>query len=99
MKPLPPFVYEMTYKTVLENLGITATSPEERVSALLAIPAEDILTKLPPGLPLHPVLDGDLVPVEPTFKDIADKQSSTMPGKHWCNSLFIGDNQMDVGVL
>jgi hypothetical protein len=29
LKPLPPFVHEMTYQTVLENLGINSLSPKE----------------------------------------------------------------------
>jgi hypothetical protein len=57
---------------------------------------EDILAKIPPELPLHPVIDGALIPSVPTFSDIVDKNTPTMPGKRWCKWLLIGDNQLDV---
>jgi hypothetical protein len=58
-----------------------------------------MLSKFPPGTPLHPVVDGDIIPTGATFRDIVDRQSSSIPGKHWCKSLLIGDNPMDVLVL
>lgn len=96
MKPLPPAVHEMTYRTVLEKLGITATSAQERVEALLNVSVGDILAKLPPWLPLHPIIDGDIIPTTTLFNDIVNKQTLSMPGKRWCKSLLIGDNQQDV---
>lgn len=95
LKPLPPFVHEMTYKTVLGNLGISELSPEDRVKALLTMPINDILSKVPPGLPLFPVIDGTTIPGAPTFTDISSKTSS-LPGKKWCEGLLIGDNELDV---
>jgi hypothetical protein len=86
----------MTYQTVLEKLEINSMSPEERLAAILTMPVEDILTKIPPGLPLHPVIDRVLVSSVPTFSDIIDKNTPTMPGKHWCKGFLIGDNQLDV---
>ncbi|KAL3426702.1 carboxylesterase [Phlyctema vagabunda] len=99
MKPLPAFIHENTYTTVLEVLGIIATSAEDRVAALLATPAEDFLTKLPPGLPLHPYVDGDIIPVPVTFADISDPSTSVVPGKQWCRDLLIGDNELDASIL
>lgn len=96
MKPLPTFVHEMTYKTVVEALGLSAKTPEERISILKKTPAEELLSRLPPGLPLQPVMDGDFIPTAATFKDVADLHSATMPGKSWCKGLLIGNNQLDV---
>jgi hypothetical protein len=75
-----------------------ATSPEERVSALLGIPVEKS-HQTSSRTPLHPVINRDIIPTNATFKDIVDRQSSTMPGKHWCKSLLISDNKMGVHVL
>lgn len=95
MKPLPSFVYEATYKTVMENLGLGSASASERVKALLEISPDELLAKTPPSLPLFPVCDGDLIPVHNSFEDIAS-QKQTLPGKLWCKSILIGDCQFDV---
>jgi hypothetical protein len=89
----------MTYQTVLEKLEISDLSAEERVTAILTMPVEDILSKVPPGLPLFPVIDGKTVPVLPTFSDIVDTSSTTIPGKKWLKGLFIGDSQLDVRLI
>lgn len=96
MKPLPLFVHEMTYQAVLQSLGITATTAAERVQALLAVPIEEMMSKLPNGLPLQPAVDGDIIPIPAAFKDIGNLESSVVPGKQWCKALLIGDNQLDV---
>jgi hypothetical protein len=89
----------MTYQTVLEKLEISSISPKERLAGILTTPVEDILAKIPPGLPLHPVIDGILITSVPTFSDIVNKNTLTIPGKHWCKGLLIGDNQLDVNNL
>lgn len=99
MKPLPPFVHETFYKTVIESLGLESSPPEERVSAILTLPVDEILSKIPPGLPLQPVVDGDVVPLSPSFSEFANKEATTIPGKQWCEELLIGDNQLDVSYL
>lgn len=95
IKPLAASVYETIYKTVLERLGITSPTPEERVAALLAVPVEDILKKLPFNLPLRPMLDGELITRASTFTDV--RSSKNEPG--WCKSILIGHNQLDVRLL
>jgi hypothetical protein len=70
----------MTCQTVLEKLEISSLSPAERLAAILMMPVEDILAKIPPGLPLHPVIDGVLIPSVPTSGGIVDKNTPTMPG-------------------
>lgn len=81
---------------VLGHLGIVVKTPEERVHALLTMPVTEILSKLPPGLPLFPAIDGDIISVPTTYQDVVDLGTSNIPGKHWCKSLLIGDNQLDV---
>jgi hypothetical protein len=96
LKPVPYFVHDMTYQAVLKHLGITADTAEERVQALLKMPAAEIGAKLPPGLPLFPAIDNDLIPAPAEFSGIADPESPALPGRTWCKALFIGDNQLDV---
>jgi len=76
--------------------GLENSSPEERIQKLLSIPMEDIISKLPPTIPFLPVVDGDIIPVRPTYGAIADPKDEVMPGKHWLEALAIGDSEFDV---
>ncbi|KAI1609116.1 putative carboxylesterase [Exophiala viscosa] len=90
LKPLPGFVAEATYSSVVDQLGLASLTAEERVRALLTISAEDVLSKVPPSAPLMPVVDGSVVPTPFTFSDYAS--ISTGQG---CESLLIGDCAFD----
>ena len=98
-KPLPEFVAESAYRTVVEALGLSDKSPEERIEALLNVPADDLWQKVPPGALLLPSIDGDTVPGSPDFLKVssqADNSDFTMPGRKWCKSFMIGESKLDV---
>jgi hypothetical protein len=98
-KPLPEFVAESTYQKVIEAFGLQDKSPEERIEALLSIPADDLWQKVPPGAPLLPSVDGDTVSGLPDFLTVSsqdDNSSFLMPGRKWCKAFMIGDSKLDV---
>lgn len=99
VKPLPLPVSEFVYASVVKALDLENLSGPERVKAILEIPIKDLLEKIPPTMPLMPVVDGDIIPGVPTFSQISDKAEDPtypIPGKQWCKSLMIGDCQFDV---
>jgi len=99
LQPLPPQVSEFVYATILKSLGAEGSSSEERVKKLLNLSDTELATLAPPSLPLLPVVDQELIPGNVNFAQISSKQGPfiSMPGRHWCEELLIGDCQFDVG--
>lgn len=91
MKPLLPAVADHIYLSVLEKLGISASTSKERLEALLTTSTEDVLGKVPPSLPLLPIVDGDIVQAPASFATYGN--NSTM---QTCGPLLIGDCGFDV---
>jgi hypothetical protein len=97
MKPLPLFVSEFAYSSVLKALDVDKLPPEQHVQALMDVPAEEYLTKITPAIPLTPVLDGDIITSNVTYAQWGDKEvARQLPGLKWCDSILIGDCQFDV---
>ncbi|KAI1612776.1 esterase/lipase [Exophiala viscosa] len=97
--PFPLEAYEGVYQQVLGVFGLETLSPEDRIQKLLSIPMEDIISKIPPTIPFLPVVDGDIIPVRPSFAAIADPKDEIMAGKHWLEALAIGDSEFDGSVM
>lgn len=97
VRPLPPAAHEGTYQAVLGALNIKGETAKERVDALLKVPVDDILSKLPPGLPFLPILDGEMFPFLPTHEIISSKEGfSRLPGAKWCKEMILGNCAYDV---
>jgi hypothetical protein len=97
LKPLPLEVTELSYTAAAEKLGFATMMPEERMKALKAARPEDLLAATA-HLPLLPVIDGDLITVPGTFSQWSWKEK-LLPGTEWCDSIMIGDCEMDVRVI
>ncbi|KAH7061621.1 Alpha/Beta hydrolase protein [Paraphoma chrysanthemicola] len=100
--PLPLEAAEASYNKVIESLGLSAKSPEDRIHALLNGPHDDLWQKVPMNVPLSPVIDGETVPGHPDFATISSLEDSSkfaMPGRKWCSSLMIGDSQLDANIV
>lgn len=93
---LPYDVHEENYKQAIAALGLANATPEERIRILLETPGQDLLSKLPPSVRFVPALDGDIVPSGVTYAQVGDKGANVPRGKTWCDSLLVGDTQMDV---
>ncbi|EXJ69304.1 uncharacterized protein A1O5_07340 [Cladophialophora psammophila CBS 110553] len=99
---VPPFALEdqeRTYQQVLSILGLEKLDAEQRIQQLLTLPMDEIIAKLPPYVAFLPTVDGDIVPVRPTFASIANKSDQSMAGKQWAEALMIGHSQFDASVL
>ncbi|CVK98715.1 related to carboxylesterase [Fusarium mangiferae] len=99
LQPVPPEVADSTYQAVLKHLNINGSSAQERINALLLVPPQDLFQKIPPHLPLCPVVDGDVVKHFSTFKFWSVEAKDKLPGAKWCQSIMIGDAQNDASVL
>ena len=92
-QPVSPAVAETTYKTITEQLGLKQLSADERIARLLILTPDEIVAKTPMTFAFRPVLDGDIVPTQTTFKSIGPEEFSDTLG---CVDLMIGDCQHDV---
>lgn len=102
MPPIPLDVAESSYEKVIQVFGLSDKSPEERIKALLGVPLDDLWQKVPMGTPLLPVMDGEIVPGQVSFDSVSSREESAsfpMPGRKWCESLMIGESQLDANIL
>jgi hypothetical protein len=100
-KPIPAEVTESSYQAVIKALGLTDKSPEDRINALLSIPADELWQKVPLGTPIIPSIDGETVPGAPGFASVqsqSDDPRFPMPGRKWCAALMIGESKLDVSI-
>ncbi len=101
MRSLPPAAHEVIYDTVIDILGLKDLPSEDRIAALVKMPSEELFLKIPPQVPLLPLIDGNIIPSPSSFQRIADRSEtgvSELPGKAWCKDLLIGDCQSDVSI-
>ncbi|KAF2000989.1 para-nitrobenzyl esterase [Amniculicola lignicola CBS 123094] len=98
LKPLPPPVAEVSYQTVMKELGLENASVEERIERLTTIDADELVSKTPMTVALIPFLDGDMVPSVTTLEKISDP-AFPLPGREWCTELMLGDCKHDGNVF
>lgn len=96
VQPLPYEIHEENFQKAMAALGLADASPEDRVKALLEMPGQELITKLPPSVRYVPALDSDLVVPGVTHSEVGNLESKALPGKDWCKELLIGDAEVDV---
>ncbi|GKZ80228.1 hypothetical protein AnigIFM56816_004445 [Aspergillus niger] len=99
VQALPYDAHEVNYRQAISALGLENATSDERIKALLEIPGQDLLAKLPPSVLTAPAVDGDTVPSNVTYAQVADRTSNIPKGKQWCRDLLIGDAQYDINIL
>lgn len=98
LRPQRAELLETSFGRVAEVLGAKQLSPEEQVQKLLTVPMSEIREKVGRQIPIGPMLDGDMIPVQTTFEGLADSKEvrRVFPGIAHCKRILIGDCQMDV---
>ncbi|KAJ5371402.1 uncharacterized protein N7496_007494 [Penicillium cataractarum] len=99
IQPLPYEIHEQNYQKAMAALGLADASPEDRVKALLELPGQELITKLPPSVRYVPALDSDLVVPGVTHAEVGNLESKVLPGKDWCKELLIGDAEVDASIF
>ncbi|KAJ5760370.1 carboxylesterase [Penicillium odoratum] len=99
LQALPNIFHEENYANAIAALGLSDVSSEERLKALLEMPGEDLVARLPPSISFAPALDGDLILPGATYTEIGKPSSNLLPGKEWCQDLLIGDNEIDASIF
>lgn len=86
---------------VIKTLDLTSCTPADRVSALLNMPADELLAKLGAALPTTVVTDDDIIFGSPTYAAITHGLDSEFPqpGKQWVESIMVGDCAFDGNVM
>jgi hypothetical protein len=99
LQPLPAPVADFVYSNVIKSLGAEELSTQERIKKLLDLSSDELATLVPPGLPLLPIVDHEVISGNFNFAEISSKEGPTgvaLPGRGWCEELLIGDCQFDV---
>lgn len=98
MQPLAPQVTELTYKTIVDRLGLGALSPTERVNALVQMDTQKLFSAVLPGDTLLPSLGGVVGVKHHTYTEIYQGTAGSLdlPGRDWCHEIIVGDCQLDV---
>ncbi|PGH04316.1 hypothetical protein AJ80_08539 [Polytolypa hystricis UAMH7299] len=97
LKPMPLPVAKFAYSQVAKCFSVESLGAKERVQALLDAPMMGFPTKLPPSIPLLPLLDGDIISANLTFAEWGEANTvkNKVPGVSWCRKVMIGDCQFD----
>lgn len=96
IQALPYEMHEENYRKGMAALGLEDASTEDRVKALLEMPGQELVTKLPPSVRYVPALDSDIVVTGVTHSEVGNLESKVIPRKAWCQELLIGDAEVDV---
>lgn len=96
VRALPYDGHEDNYKRAMDAFGLADVSAEERVKALLEMPGQELISKLPPSVLTAPAIDNDLVRGGVTYEELGKLTSNVLPGNEWCRELLIGDAEIDV---
>ena len=71
LKPLPDFVTEGAYSTIVKRLGLDGLTPSERVDALVKMESSKVLQNVLPSDPLLPSKGSELNLVAHTYEEIS----------------------------
>ncbi|PVH76547.1 alpha/beta-hydrolase [Cadophora sp. DSE1049] len=98
LKPVPIPVACGIYDMVIERLGIAKmTTADEKAKALKEASVEQLVAAAE-HLPMLPIIDGEYVKSAATFSKWSF-QDTSMPGTKWCESIMMGDCEMDSSIL
>ena len=92
---LPITAADQIALTAVDALELGGIPSSEIVQRLIDLPIHDLGTKLPPTIPMLPVIDGEVIPEEVTLKTFS-QGTTTMPGKEWVNSIMMESSSLDV---
>ncbi|KAI8725678.1 Carboxylesterase [Fusarium sp. LHS14.1] len=97
MTPPPLETAELPYQQILKALGVEGSSPAERIQALKDASPEYLSAKIDKGMMFTPLVDGKLIPSQPTFDAILN---GNPPWKNTsCEAAFVGYAPLDASVL
>ena len=96
MGQLPVPVADGVAQGVLTALGHDSVVSNNVVKTLLKIPVEDLLTRIAPGTPFLPVIDGDIIPEEVTVASLSYKDPAVFPGAKHIDSILLVNSKLDV---
>ncbi|RKL12917.1 hypothetical protein BFJ70_g16050 [Fusarium oxysporum] len=85
-------------KTVMDHLGLRDAPSFEMARRLLDQPLEDFWMKIPPDIPMLPIIDGVIIPQQINFEALA-QDATRIPGKQWIDGVMIGDSELDGTIM
>ncbi|KAL1887618.1 hypothetical protein Sste5346_010119 [Sporothrix stenoceras] len=99
MGQLPVPVADGVAQDVLVSLGCAGIATEDVTKVLLDTPKEDFWVRIPPGYPIFPVIDGDIIRKEVTLASLADQSASVFPGANHVESILVVNSKLDASIM
>ncbi|KAK1994527.1 carboxylesterase [Colletotrichum falcatum] len=94
--PLDAAVAEQSYHALTKAFKLQDLSPSQRIKALSEVSLEDLLAKLGGAGPFLPILDGDTLPLKPTFETSRTKK--VIPSGTSCRAMMVGYAPLDASI-
>ncbi|KAJ5239076.1 hypothetical protein N7468_003695 [Penicillium chermesinum] len=99
MKGFPYEFHEEMYKKAVEALGLRDADPEDRINALLTMPDDELVRKIPVTIQTAPAIDNEVIHPGVSHSVLENLDSKPLPGMEWCQELLIGENEADSSIL
>uniref|UniRef100_A0A9P3ENT3 Carboxylic ester hydrolase n=1 Tax=Aspergillus pseudoviridinutans TaxID=1517512 RepID=A0A9P3ENT3_9EURO len=96
--PLSLDAHEEGYRQAMKALGLADMTPEQRLRVLLDNPAQELMSKIPPTVPIAFATDGELIPSAMTFAQTKSYGGMKPEADGACIDLMIGNAQMDASI-
>ncbi|KAH7324051.1 Alpha/Beta hydrolase protein [Rhexocercosporidium sp. MPI-PUGE-AT-0058] len=98
LKQIPITLASGIYDMVMENLGLSkGATADQKINALKEA-SIDTLVAAAGKLPMLPIIDGEIVKSPATFSEWSFQDTTLLSAK-WCESIVIGDCEMDSSIL
>ncbi|KAH6703175.1 Alpha/Beta hydrolase protein [Leptodontidium sp. MPI-SDFR-AT-0119] len=98
LKPVPITFASGIYDIAIERLGLAKSSTADQRTNALKEANIDALVAAAENIPMLPIIDGEFVKSPATFSEWSF-QNTSMPGTKWCESIIMGDCEMDSSIL
>lgn len=98
----PPLMGQLPLSTadhratdIAKLLGLDDIDTPENVQRLIDMPSSELLGKIPPTLPMVPIIDGEIIPTAFSFENFADS-ADKIPGYRSVQAVMLGNSTLDV---
>ncbi|KAE9582264.1 hypothetical protein CGMCC3_g1417 [Colletotrichum fructicola] len=98
MRPRSTRQAEVLYGEIIDTLGLTSMSPNERLKALLSMPSDKLVPMTPDVVRLGPVIDNSVILQKPTFSNLGNNEL-ILPGKTWCQKIYLVQSEFDGSIF
>ncbi|KAF3916521.1 Cholinesterase [Dactylellina cionopaga] len=93
--PAPMEAHDSIFDKAMDLLGLSDEPFEKQQETLLTMPVEHLVATTFQVIPALPAIDGIFLPKAHGIFCLSDPEDLSIPGKHWCKSMILGDSKDD----